>query len=396
MDSSLHVPTLLFVTIVASVVVAGGLFVVAASHRREGLGLWATGLLLHAAAYALLACRGRVSDLLSVVLANMLVAGVFSCLLGSLYQFLGRPLPWGRMLVPVLVTGVLFMLFLDDYRARLVMIGILFPLQLALPLYTLWHSGIFGNGRGAWLVFGGLLLEVLLLAARAVMAALDLMPATGMMEGGIMQHLIFLVAFATVQSSSFGFVLMAMDRAAAANRRLAAQDPLTGVPNRRTTIAMLEQGLAQAVRGGQPLALLMVDVDHFKSINDGLGHLAGDKVLCSVVDVLCGRLRSQDFIGRYGGEEFLVLLPGTPLAGAMELARQLCVAVEQAHFEFQGRELPVTISVGVVSCRVRPGERWEGLIDCADAAMYRAKRDGRNRAVAADCATGRASGLAPL
>ncbi len=384
MDSLLHVPTLLFVTVVASVVVAGGLLVVGASHRREGLGLWAFGLFMHALAYVLVMGRGKLPDLLSIVLSNTLVSAVFACLLGGMYQFLGRPLPWRWMIPPVLATGVLFTVYLQSYPARLIVSGIVFPLQLLLPVALLWRSDAFRHGRGAWLVFLTLVLQAVVLVLRAVLVAMGLLPGQGVMHGDIVQYLIFLLAFITVQASSFGFVLMAIERADAANRRLASQDPLTGVANRRATIAALEGGVAQSVHTGQPLALLMVDIDHFKRVNDDLGHLAGDRVLCGVVDVLCGRLRAQDFIGRYGGEEFLVLLPRTPLAGALELARQLCVAVEQAHIEVGNSELPVTISVGVVSCRLRPGDRWECLIDSADAAMYRAKRSGRNRVESAE------------
>ncbi|WP_353619144.1 GGDEF domain-containing protein [Paracidovorax cattleyae] len=143
---------------------------------------------------------------------------------------------------------------------------------------------------------------------------------------------------------------------------MAARDPLTDVPNRRATIASLDRGVAQAVRGGEPLSVMMLDIDHFKRINDGLGHLVGDQVLCGVVDVLGERLRSQDLIGRYGGEEFLVLLPRTALAGARVLADELRAAVEQAHFEFVGRTVPVTLSIGVAGGVLRPGDRWDGLV----------------------------------
>ncbi|AVS68678.1 hypothetical protein C8245_06205 [Paracidovorax avenae] len=96
------------------------------------------------------------------------------------------------------------------------------------------------------------------------------------------------------------------------------------------------------------------------------------------------RLRSQDLIGRYGGEEFLVLLPRTPLAGALVLAGELRAAVEQAHFEFVGRTVPVTLSIGVAGGVLEPGDRWDGLVAAADEAMYRAKRAGRNQVAAAE------------
>ncbi|WP_311223268.1 MULTISPECIES: GGDEF domain-containing protein [unclassified Acidovorax] len=379
----MHLPTLLLATVVASVVMAAGLLVVGNDRRREGLGLWAVALLMQALAYVLLAGRGKLPDAISIVLANTLLAAVFACVLGAAFQFQGRALPWARMLVPMAATAVLFTLFLDDYLARLVLAGIIFPLQLALPLWELCHPGQHRSGRGTWLVATGLLLQAIVLVVRGALAAQGAMPAEGLMQESVAQHLTFLATFVTVQASSFGFVLMAKDRADDANRRLAAQDSLTGVPNRRSTIAALDRSVAQAVRAHEPLALMMVDIDHFKRINDGLGHLGGDEVLCRVVDVLRERLRTQDLVGRYGGEEFLVLLPRTPLAGALELARQLCAAVEHTRFDVGGRTVPVTLSIGVVGGSLEPGDSWDGLIAAADEAMYRAKHAGRNRVEAA-------------
>lgn len=383
MTPLLHLPTLLLATVVASLVMAAGLLVVGNDRRREGLGLWAVALLMQALAYVLLAGRGKLPDAISIVLANTLLAGVFACVLGSAFQFKGRALPWVRMLVPVAATALLYAAFVENYTARLVLAGIIFPLQLAMPLWELCHPGQQRTGRGAWLVAAGLLLQAVVLVVRAALAANGAMPGESLMQDSLAQHVTFLSTFITVQASSFGFVLMAKDRADEANRRLAAQDPLTGVPNRRSTIATLDRSVAQAVRAGEQLALMMVDIDHFKRINDGLGHLVGDQVLCRVVEVLRERLRTQDLVGRYGGEEFLVLLPHTPLAGALELAGQLRAAVEQAKFVFEGRGVPVTLSIGVVGGRLEPGDSWDGLIAAADEAMYRAKHAGRNRVEAA-------------
>ncbi|RYF26154.1 MAG: GGDEF domain-containing protein [Comamonadaceae bacterium] len=386
MPTLLHLPTLLLTTVVASLVMAMGLLVGGADRRREGVGLWAAGLLMQALAYVLLAGRGRLPDAISIVLANALLSGVFACVLGAAFQFQRKPLPWARMLAPVGVTVVLFIVYLDDYVARLVIAGIVFPLQLALPFWELCHRGARNVGRGAWLVGLGLLIQMVVLVVRAVMAALGLMPLEGLMQVSLTQHVTFLATFITVQASSFGFVLMAKDRADEANRRMAALDPLTGVPNRRSTIAALDRDMARAIRTREPLSLMMIDIDHFKRINDERGHLAGDQALCHVVQVLGERIRSQDMVGRYGGEEFLVLLPDTPLAGAMALARQLCQAVEQAPLAlpgWHGGPVAVTLSIGVCGGRMEPGDSWDMLIAAADQAMYRAKSGGRNRAESA-------------
>ena len=382
----LHLPTLLLATVVASVVMALGLLVVGTERRREGVGLWATALLMQALAYVLLAGRGLLPDLVSIVIANALLSGVFACVLGAAYQFNGKPLPWLRMVVPVAATVVLFVAYLDDYVARLIIAGIVYPLQLTLPLWELCHRGRRTVGRGAWLVAVGLLLQMVVLVFRAVMAATGGMPLEGLMQVSMAQHITFLATFITVQASSFGFVLMAKDRADEANRRMAALDPLTGVPNRRSTIAALDRDLARAMRTREPLSLMMIDIDHFKRINDERGHLAGDQALCHVVQVLSERIRAQDMVGRYGGEEFLVVLPDTHLSGALALARQLCQAVEQAPLlpaGAAGEPVRLTLSIGVCGGRVEPGDSWDMLIAAADQAMYRAKSAGRNRAESA-------------
>ncbi|MBW8463216.1 GGDEF domain-containing protein, partial [Acidovorax sp.] len=138
--------------------------------------------------------------------------------------------------------------------------------------------------------------------------------------------------------------------------------------------------------------LMMVDIDHFKRVNDRYGHPAGDQVLCSVVDVLRGRVRAQDLVGRYGGEEFMVVLPDTALLGAEQLARELCRAVAESRCrigsteggsdtrsEPGGTSIAVTVSIGVFGGRLESGDSWDMLIAAADRALYQAKENGRNR-----------------
>ncbi|MDA8455000.1 GGDEF domain-containing protein [Acidovorax sp. GBBC 3334] len=379
---TLHLPTMLVMTVVGSLVMAAGLLLVGVQRRREGLGLWAAALLMQSLAYVLLALRGRLPDAISIVAANGLLAGVFASLLAALYQYLRRPLPWLQIVLPVLLTLALFIAFREDYTARLVLAGVIYPLQLGLVLWTLGRHP--SEGYGARLVAAGIWMQVAMLVARALVAATGHMPTGGLLEASFWQHATFLTTFVTVQASSFGFIFMARDRADAINRRMAARDPLTGVPNRRATIAALDRDVGRAIRSREPLSLMMVDIDHFKRVNDGLGHLVGDQVLRGVVDVMGTRIRAQDMIGRYGGEEFLVLLPDTPLAGAQRLAADLCRSVEKARFDTSAGPVQVTLSIGVFGGRLEPGDGWDMLIAAADRAMYDAKHGGRNRVVVAD------------
>ena len=163
-------------------------------------------------------------------------------------------------------------------------------------------------------------------------------------------------------------------------------DPLTGWHNRRYLEARLREELARGRRSRLPIACLMIDIDHFKAVNDRFGHLAGDEVLRGVARRIAAEVRSSDVAARYGGEEFVILLPGTDARAASVLAERIRAAVARQPFELgDGHEpLPVTVSVGVADCLVESGEdgnAGEALLARADAALYAAKAGGRNMVV---------------
>ncbi|WP_166222162.1 diguanylate cyclase [Pseudomonas atagonensis] len=160
-------------------------------------------------------------------------------------------------------------------------------------------------------------------------------------------------------------------------RQKALIDPLTGLPNRAAWSERLEQEIKQWQQHGNTLSLAMLDLDHFKRINDNYGHLAGDKVLKIIASVLRKRLRGSDFIARFGGEEFVLLLPATPPAVGAKLLETLRAAIEACPFHFKGERVTITISMGLAS--FKPGEHSDLVIKRADQALYRAKNAGRNR-----------------
>ena len=160
-------------------------------------------------------------------------------------------------------------------------------------------------------------------------------------------------------------------------RQKALIDPLTGLPNRAAWSERLEHEIRQWQQHGNTLSLAMLDLDHFKRINDNYGHLAGDKVLKIIATVLRKRLRGADFIARFGGEEFVLLLPATtPTVGA-KLLETLRAAIEACPFHFKGERVTITISMGLAS--FKPGEHSDLVLKRADQALYRAKNGGRNR-----------------
>ena len=161
-------------------------------------------------------------------------------------------------------------------------------------------------------------------------------------------------------------------------RHLATTDALTGLPNRRHFLDRAAQELARFHRFQKPTALLMVDIDHFKQINDHYGHAVGDLVLQHFAAVARSTLRKIDIIGRLGGEEFGILLPGTELEGAQIYAERLCQAIASQPCHATPHEIGFTVSIGLTLLDSEDGDIDLPLAR-ADAALYRAKRHGRNR-----------------
>jgi diguanylate cyclase (GGDEF)-like protein len=207
------------------------------------------------------------------------------------------------------------------------------------------------------------------------------------------QAMTYFVVLAVLLLNTTGYLLMHMECAIELQRSAATHDALTGALSRRPLREAFEQGLALALREGQAYAVLMLDLDRFKRVNDEHGHQAGDAVLQQFAQRIAQRLRRHDRLGRYGGEEFLVLLPGTDRPGACAVAEELRRVIEERPFTFGSARIPVTVSVGVCA-RGRtdagsagapaPQAQVERMIADADRALYAAKRNGRNRVEVAD------------
>jgi two-component system cell cycle response regulator len=184
---------------------------------------------------------------------------------------------------------------------------------------------------------------------------------------------------------SAGKRILALQEKLLATQRLlqqqASRDALTGLWNRRSILEILDRELARSQRDGQPVAAIMADLDYFKGVNDGHGHLTGDQVLRQAAQRLLGELRPYDTVGRYGGDEFLIVLPACGPDSAVHLAERLRNCLEAEPVQDNGKTIRVTLSLGVGV--------WDGkmesdeLLRCADDALYRAKNAGRNRAMLA-------------
>jgi diguanylate cyclase (GGDEF)-like protein len=156
------------------------------------------------------------------------------------------------------------------------------------------------------------------------------------------------------------------------------RDPLTGVFNRRYLAEALESEVARAEREGTPISVVILDVDHFKEFNDRLGHKCGDIVLQALSDLLRQDSRRSDIVSRYGGEEFVIVLPNTPLAVGTARAEEWRAMFENLEVAFEGRLVRATFSAGV-ACLPQHGTTSEAILRAADYALYESKANGRNR-----------------
>jgi diguanylate cyclase (GGDEF)-like protein len=187
-----------------------------------------------------------------------------------------------------------------------------------------------------------------------------------------------LVVFALVTSVILLLVGLTVNRYQKRLEEMATTDILTGLDNRRAFDLHLSQGLEEARRNKQPLSALMIDVDHFKQLNDSHGHLAGDEVLRGIAALLRTGVRQCDIACRWGGEEFVILLKNEDEDRAAIVAEKLRRTIADARFAYREQQLSVTISIGVAQCAC-PQDDVDHLLTRADDALYRAKAGGRNQ-----------------
>ena len=301
--------TLLSVLMMSNAVMAGALWAAFADATREGLGKWGASLFAQACAWAIFAAYDVIPADLIFVAGSFMLSASFMMQAAALMEFHRRtlPVPW-LVAAPVVVAGVL----MAGSHAALVPIGDL--LQGLCCLAVFWQvckGDIHHQRRTRMLMMIAYGLLVAMFFTRSLLGVIASAVPFVSPESGLPAGLGYLLAIATVVLSSFGFLLMHKERAEDEMHKLATVDPLTGVFNRRTFIELAERELARCRRGGLPLRLLMLDMDHFKRVNDTLGHLVGDDVLREFARKVGDCLRREDLLVRYGGEEFCVLLPGS-------------------------------------------------------------------------------------
>jgi len=336
----------------------------------KGLLPWGLAPLVCAASTLFYGLDGLLPEALVALGGNaLLLSGCGLFYVGS-QRFYGRASNWplwlGIGIIGLLVLSW-FLLVQPDYRIRvLIFTGIMAAMVVA-HTRLLWQQG---RGFAPRFTAAVLAVQAAVLLGRALSSLYVDTPDTARFAPSPLQTAYIAVYSFSVLLLGIGVLLMASERLRAEFEHIATHDGLTGALTRRALLAAGEQELARWQRYGRPLSLLLLDIDHFKRINDGQGHLAGDRVLIDVVAVLGQTLRHADRLGRYGGEEFIMLLPETEAPAALLVAERMREAV--------ARGGACTASIGVSS--LQAGDRdLDALLARADAALYRAKAQGRNR-----------------
>ncbi|MDD0837627.1 GGDEF domain-containing protein [Curvibacter sp. HBC61] len=350
------------------------LYFVRRSYPRKlqgGLRLLATSPLAWFAAALLYGLRGHASEWLTVVLANLiLLAGTLLFYVGLQHFFTGRA-RWKLWAGVVLVSTPVvawFTMVMPDYGVRLLVVNtLLCGLFLDQIRFLMRQPSSFA--QRFTLAAMGLQTSVLLLRLISVLAGLA---GHSMMEPGLLQVLYVSSNAMAVQMLTIGAVLLATERLRREFEHVASHDSLTEALTRRAVLELADNELARLQRYGEPLSLMMLDLDNFKDINDRLGHQQGDAVLIDFANRTRAVLRRPDQLGRYGGEEFLVLLPATDARAARVVAERVRQAAPSSP------QLACTVSIGLTTAQ-GPDDTLDAMLARADSALYQAKREGRNR-----------------
>jgi diguanylate cyclase (GGDEF)-like protein len=388
----MDIKTLVLALALGNLSLCAALFFFEQESRRggqpaAGQSTWALAKQFQALAWGLLYLRGALPDFLTIPFANALLLAGFALDASALWEQAGRRV-WRRYLLPAL--GVAIGLFTGAWLMDVPAAGRIAIASLAVGLFFVAGAAALGRGWSAGTLLRRYLVLAMLALALAVMARgllTALLPqGAGWVSPALIQGVGIVALYLMMVSGAFGYLLLGREKLQGELARLEVVDPLTDVPNRRGFYQTLTPWIALARRPGMPTSLIILNLDHFKRVNDNYGHPVGDLVLKAMVDVCKKQLRDSDMMGRLGGAEFAIQLPRTSLEDALMVAERIRNAVAVVPVKAEKAVINMTASLGVTT--IRAEDTTVSLFKRADEALQAAKQGGRNRVAEAQAATG--------
>ncbi|MES9939160.1 MAG: GGDEF domain-containing protein [Candidatus Thiodiazotropha sp. 6PLUC2] len=377
---TLDIPSIYFVSVVTNLAMTFAVVIVALRQSIPGLTKLGWALVANSGYYLIVGARDVIPEILAVGIGNMLGALTLTLVLKAVLNIRRAQLLPALYIIPVVLMLIVSLLLIDDRAARLIIASFILSYQIALILWALLRKGNVFVGRGRMIMAIACVVGMSTMTYRGLSLWFGWHEVSPFQSRDTLTTLFYMINYLGMFFLAFGFVLTTVEQSAEQNRRMAREDPLTGLSNRRALFEIMDKLFAKAETDGQPLSLMIIDVDLFKQVNDRHGHQVGDVVLKHVATTIKERLRKGDIVGRIGGEEFLVVLPETPPDGAIQLAEELRHSMASKSVANNGDEIGVTISIGLYCSGCFASSLTpDSVIASADNALYRAKSNGRNR-----------------
>ncbi|MGM3174352.1 diguanylate cyclase [Dickeya lacustris] len=369
----LDIKTIFLLIVVINFTFGVTISLASASERISGLYHVSFANIAHGIGYLLFISAASYGSLF-VWAGETCIAISISMWMAGIYKFLKIPPPSKTQLFLIAYVTFISFFYKDSKDARIIYNSSAYVCIELMVLYALSRFWRQIKGRGKYLILFAVLANMLILTYRVFFALLRSQDIKGLYSGDISQMVLYVSVLITVICFSVGFILMTKERTDYLNMELILKDGLTGLWNRRKIDEVAAYEMGRLKRYGTPVALAIIDIDNFKQVNDVYGHVVGDQILVKVSRVCQEQLRDTDVIGRWGGEELVVIFPNTGLSGLYNIANRLCEAVNH---QVALPDRAVSVSIGVSLCLST--DTWSSWFNRADSALYDAKITGKNK-----------------
>lgn len=350
---------------------------------RTAVSIWAAAIGLQCGGWLMLGLRGEIPLIVSSLGGNLLILTGSGLLSVALMAYFEQPLRLAWLAWIVVISALALAWYTineDDAYGRVITASVaIFSVNAIATWTTVTGPGPFSAGRRILVV---VLCSACLVLAVRIGWMMSVPAQAGIFDPTPINAIVFSLGAYSPVLATVSFLLMVNRRIQLQWMATAATDWLTELPNRREFETATRRMLAIGERSGQPVSLLLIDVDHFKSVNDNYGHAAGDRVLQALAQVLRQQLRATDVVARIGGEEFALTAPATSASGALTLAELLRQRLKHAAIRATSKAPEVTVTIGIAQSEA--GDDPSTLLRRADRRLYEGKAAGRNCIVAAD------------